>query len=393
MAGIPITIEVIIDEDDETMMDAQVLQRLDALGCIVTVGRHKSKVEACNAGRVKDWDILMLASDDMVPVADGYAKTVLDEMECYWPHLDGALGFNDGSENAKLLTLPVMGKRWYEQCGSVVYDPSYASLFCDTEQTVLWTEMGRLVTLPQVIVEHRHHVWGKSENDALYRRNDALFKADEAIFNERKGQRFANAQFSFLTPPVWLSVCIATLPERNGQITRLVDELYRQRGALPHPGNVEIVIDANSGTVGEKRQRLLEKTKGHFVAYIDDDDLCSHDYLARIVSALAAAPSVDCVAFTGIMTTSGGTPQKFTHSIGAEWSNEGEVLHRSIGHLNPVRREIALQVGFLSLNHGEDFDYSTKLVPLLKTQTSLGELPAYFYLFNPGKGATGGMTT
>lgn len=383
LAGIPITIEVIIDEDDESMMAAPVLQRLAALGCIVTVGQHNTKVEACNGGRVDDWDILLLASDDMLPVVDGYARRIVEEMERAWPHLDGALYFFDGVRK-DLVTLPIFGRRFYDLFGWI-YNPAYKSLWCDTEQTALWTKMGRLACVEEMIIEHRHHVWGKAEKDALYLRNDALFSADKEVYDRREARGFD------YQPPT-LAVCIATLPERAPRLKQLVDELYRQRARLMPPGSVEILIDAGLGTVGEKRQRLLERAKAHSVSFVDDDDLVAWDYLSRIVDALHATPEVDCVALTGVMTTAGATPQKFLHSMDVqEWSNNGEVLQRGINHLNPVRRELALKAGFPALNHGEDFDYATRLRPLLKTQTSIGDKPLYLYFFEPSKGQTGGV--
>ncbi len=386
MAGIPITIEVIIDEDDESMMAAPVLQRLAALGCIVTVGQHKTKVEACNGGKVDEWDILLLASDDMCPTANGYARRIVEEMEKAWPHLDGAMYFFDGVRK-DLVTLPIFGRRFYDRF-QYVYHPAYKSLWCDTEQTELWTAMGRLKCVEEMIIEHRHHVWGKADNDALYARNDALFSADKEIYERRKQRGFD------YTPPT-LAVCIATLPERAPRLKQLVDELYRQRARLTPQGQVEIVIDNGLGTVGEKRQRLLERAKAHFVAFVDDDDLVAWDYLQRIVDALHGSPEADCVAITGVMTTAGATPERFIHSLDVtEWKkNDDGVYLRGINHLCPVRRELALKAGFPAANHGEDFDYSRKLQPLLKSQTTTGDAPLYYYLFEPSKGATGGAIT
>lgn len=388
LAGIPITIEVIIDEDDASMMAAPVLQRLAALGCIVTVGQHKTKVEACNGGRVDEWDILLLASDDMLPVVDGYARRIVEEMERAWPHLDGALYFFDGVRK-DLVTLPIFGRRFYDQFG-FVYNPAYKSLWCDTEQTALWTKMGRLACVEEMIIEHRHHVWGKAEKDALYLRNDSLFSADKEVYDRREARGFD------YQPPT-LAVCIATLPERAPRLKQLVDELYRQRDRfLSYDASVvEIVIDAGEGNVGEKRNRLLECAKAHFVAFVDDDDLVAWNYLSRIVDALHAMPEADCVALTGVMTTAGATPETFVHSMrNNEWRKRDDgVYERGINHLCPVRRELALQAGFPSLNHAEDFDYATRLKPLLKTQADITGAPSYFYLFEPSKGETGGAIT
>ena len=385
MAGAPIAIEVVLDEDDESMLAADVLQRLNALGCTITIGRHGSKVAACNGGRVREWDVLMLASDDMVPIADGYAARVLRAVEEHFPYLDGAVYFDDGFQGSHICTLPIMGRRLYEQFG-YVYAPAYKSLFCDTEQTAVLTAMGRLAYVDEKIIEHRHHVWGKSDKDALYERNDALWGADQAVFEERQKSRYADAQFAFDSLPLRLSLCIATLPVRRARLDRLLDHLYAQ--IVEHaPRGVEVLVDSREEvTIGEKRQALLERAIGRHVAFIDDDDWIAHDYIERVVAALCREPYADCTSLCGVMTTAGAVPEMFFHSIAhAEWSSSNGVHLRSPNHINAIRRDLALQVGFKELNHAEDHDYSVRLQPLLRREAETGAAPLYYYWYSPNK--------
>lgn len=398
-AGMPITIEVIIDDDDPTMMASNVLQRLSALGCVVTVGRHKSKIDACNGGKIRDWEVLLLASDDMMPIADGYAVRVMEAMEEHFPHLDGAIYFDDGYQGENLCTLPIFGRRLYDQFG-YVYEPSYTSLFSDTEQTCVLRALGRLQYIDEKIIEHRHHVWGRSPKDALYQKNDAFWEKDKAVYESREAIRRPHAQIGFDTPPLWLSVCIATLPDRRPQLDRLLDHLYTQilrrkervgadDGYVQCLREVEILVDSREDiTVGQKRQALLERTRGLYVAFIDDDDWVSHDYIDRVVGALRNNPGTDCASLKGVMTTAGAVPETFEHSIKhMEWRSEDGAHYRSPNHLNAVRRDLALKVGFPSLSHAEDFDYSKRLRPLLQREASTGDADLYHYWYWPGKTA------
>ena len=383
MAGCPIQIEVITDYDDSSMTNAEVLQRLVALDCVVTTGFHRSKVDACNAGQLKEWDVLMLASDDMVPVVDGYAARVLAAMEEHWPNYDGALYFNDGKQRESLCTLPIFGKRLYDQFG-YVYERHYKSLFCDREQTDLLLDMGRLTYVDEVLIEHWHHAWGRAERDALYERNDAFENRDREIYERRRDTRLDRSQFAFAAPPMWLSIGICTVAERKTAFRRLVNHLYHQIRAIS-PRYVEILVDDRPTlTIGEKRQALLERAKGHFVAFIDDDDWVSHDYISRVVSAIATDPDADCTSLVGTMTTLGARPERFEHSLQYErWELVEGVHRRCPNHLNAVKRELALQVGFVAKNHGEDSDYSERLRPLLKRETSTGSWPLYYYWYMP----------
>jgi hypothetical protein len=375
MAGRPIDIEIILDEDDETMLRAEVLQRLAALGCVVTVGSYKSKVEACNGGRVGDWDVMMLASDDMVPVADGWAVRVASAMGERWPHLDGAIYFDDGYQRSHLCTLPILGRRLYDQFG-YVYAPEYKSLYCDREQTELLRAMGRLSYVDEKIIEHRHHEWGRAERDALYQRNDAFGLADRETYESRKQLRQFHAQWAFDSPAMWLSILICSLPERRARLDGLLDDLYAQ-----NTSEIEILVDDREGaTIGEKRQALLERARGHFVAFVDDDDGVAHDYCRRMVETLGSQPDADCASLVGVMTTDGARPERFEHSIEYDhWHTERGVHRRCPNHLNPIRRELALRVGFAPKNHGEDVDFSARIRPLLKKEASTGDRPLYYY--------------
>lgn len=381
LAGMPVSIEVIIDEDDAEMNRGEVLQRMVTLGCTVTVGKHKTKIEACNGGRVSEWDILVLASDDMVPRVDGYAKRIVEEMDKHWPHLDGALHFNDGYALDRVNTLSIMGRRYYDQFG-YVYNPAYKSVFCDDEHTEVARAMGRLVYVDDVIIEHRHPASSPTvKKDALYTRNDALWDADAETCKRRRSTVRRHAQWGFDSPPLWLSIGILSFGNRAHLLGRVLNELYRQ--IMLRPRQVEVIIDHDpAGSLGDKRQRILDKARGKFVAFVDDDDYVAHDYIERVVGALERDPEADCTSLVGTLTTNGGRPERFEHSLKyTEWKTVNGVHERSPNHLNAVRLELAREVGFGNLTYTEDHFYSKGLVGKLKREASTGDAPLYHYWF------------
>lgn len=388
-----VKIEVVVDEDDDTMLNAVVLQRLYDLDCVATVGNHRSKVEAVNGGRVDDWAVMALASDDMVPVAAGYDVSMLAAMEQHFPLLDGAVYFNDGynKEHSRpgdpiLCTMPVFGRHLYEQFG-YVYEPSYKSLYCDNEQTRLFTAMKRIVFVDELIIEHRHHAAGKAPVDALYAHNDKLGNADKKVLESRAGIVRDYSQFAFDAPPMWLSILVCSTVKRAPMLGKLVEALRAQMRLYPR--EVELCVDVDDGevSIGEKRQRLLQRAVGHFVAFIDDDDMVSHDYVERIVQALRSNPTVDCLSLVGVLTTNGEKPERFEHSLKHDrWYTRSDGVHiRTPNHLNATRRELAIKAGFPSKSFGEDHDFSKALKPLLKSEASTGDEPLYFYWFRSKK--------
>ena len=110
--------------------------------------------------------------------------------------------------------------------------------------------------------------------------------------------------------------------------------------------------------------------RGKYIAFIDDDDWISHDYIKKVYAGCLSG--LDCCSLTGQITIDGGSPEIFEHALkyNAWKTNEGAVYpdvkyERYPNHLNCIKREIAIQATFPETgalaNHGEDRDWSTQL--------------------------------
>jgi len=176
-----------------------------------------------------------------------------------------------------------------------------------------------------------------------------------------------------------LSILIGSLHERLGMLNRLQNILRPQLGP---PVEVLVRTDGGEESIGRKRQRLLEAARGEYVAFVDDDDTVSANYVALIIAAVASKP--DVVGITGIYHENGLRKKPFIHTIACEaWHETRQAYMRYPNHLNPVRREHALAVGFADMNHGEDRHYADllKTAGLCKTQVAI-DPPIYNYLYN-----------
>jgi len=180
---------------------------------------------------------------------------------------------------------------------------------------------------------------------------------------------------------VKLSILILTIPSRADKLERLMKILRQQ---IPVDGSVELITKENRAipeggpTIGENRNAALADAIGDYVCFIDDDDVVCDTYIAEIIKATASCP--DVVGLKGHYILGGNKPELFVHSIQyTEWKTVDGVHQRCPNHLNAVKRELALQVGFTPKNHGEDCDYSMALRPLLKTEV-MPEPILYFYL-------------
>jgi len=183
---------ITMDVDDPTMNNGVMWQYLDNVSRKVfyNYGNHASKVEAVNADMDsslnKDFDILVLVSDDMLPVVKDYDDFIADAMQGYYPDLDGALNFFDGlNGNPDCCTLTIMGRKLYERFG-YIYHPSYLGTHCDNEFTDDCREMGKIVWFADCIISHN---WRGSYYDALSQRDTKNFATDRANYEARKEER------------------------------------------------------------------------------------------------------------------------------------------------------------------------------------------------------------
>ena len=183
------------DEDDIMMNNPHMRKILDSQGEGVRYyfGNSKSKIQAVNADMDKapDYDILLLASDDMVPVQHGYDDMIATDMQTHFPDLDGVLHYNDGIRGEALNTLCIMGKPYYDRFG-YIYNPEYTSVFCDNEFTEVSRMLGKAAYIDKLIIQHK---WMEQGKDALYQRNEDpdLYSKDGQVFVRRRQNGYVNA--------------------------------------------------------------------------------------------------------------------------------------------------------------------------------------------------------
>jgi len=178
-----------IDNDDKSMATWEMDKFITANRLGVWHGNHKNKIEAVNSGikTEMEFDILVLISDDMIPMMLGYDDIIAQKMQEYWPDLDGALNFFDGKySNPTCCTLSIMGKKLYDRFG-YIYHPSYKSVFCDNEYTEEAARAGKMVWINECIIKHD---WQGDQYDELARVNSKYWAEDEANFKDRKAKGF-----------------------------------------------------------------------------------------------------------------------------------------------------------------------------------------------------------
>lgn len=367
-----------LDSNDPTVND----KLLSSLRSIhpkmdIRVGVSTDKINAINRDMdtAPEFDIVLLASDDMIPIVQGYDQIIRDSMRKYYPDTDGVLWFNDGYTGTKLNTLVCCGKKYFNRFG-YLYNPIYKSFYCDNEFMETAAKLKKQTYFEQVIIKHVHPAnTSEVKNDELYIRNGKYFKHDADIYHSRKNYLFD------------VSVLICTLPERHAIFKRVYDELCKQKETTII--RVEILFDSRdkSVSVGQKRNDLLSRCSGRYCCFVDDDDMVSSDYLKIYEKAFQVSPLPDCVSLHGMLYINGVEERPFYHSLKyTSWNEDEKGYYRYPNHLNLIKTWIAQSAGFPnSKSYGEDHDFSRRLQEqgFLQTEYEYTEGIQYMYYYVP----------
>lgn len=182
------TLLISLDTDDASVTPTLLRDLQDtAVRTIVSRGGRTTKVGAVNRDMelAPPWDLLLLASDDMVPQKHGYDETIRRYMKVHHPKGDGCLWFHDGYQD-RVCTMPVMDHRYWQRDG-FIYDPRFASYYADDAQTELARRRGRMRKVGECIVRHEHCVWNRAvPDDALYQHNRLHKERDRLLYQHIK---------------------------------------------------------------------------------------------------------------------------------------------------------------------------------------------------------------
>jgi hypothetical protein len=181
-----------IDSDDESMTSEDTLEILKTFkNTEVIISKSESKIHAVNRDIISDgsWDIILLASDDMIPQVKGYDKIIIERMSSNYPDTDGVLWFNDGFQGNRLNTLCILGKKYYERF-NYIYHPDYKSTWCDNEFMDVANILGKQSYFEEVIIKHEHPDWGYGNSDDIHNANHKNLNFDRNLYNQRKLIKF-----------------------------------------------------------------------------------------------------------------------------------------------------------------------------------------------------------
>lgn len=194
-----------------------------------------------------------------------------------------------------------------------------------------------------------------------------------------------------------LSILIPTLPERQDKLDELLQLLRKQTHILTtdytegedyfirreYNPLLEILIlsDKKKYSIGWKRNKLLKEAEGEYIAFVDDDDLVSDNYITLLMEGINKG--VDGCSLLGEYYVDGVFDGFFEHSIryNAYKTTDNKIKYeRYNNHLNCIKTSIAKKFKFPEKNHGEDTDWATQIFKsgLIKTEHYISEVIYYY---------------
>lgn len=182
-----------------------------------------------------------------------------------------------------------------------------------------------------------------------------------------------------------LSILIPTIFSREKPFGELYQFLSNQLEEEGIWNEVEIVHECDDRTmsIGDKRQLLLSRSYGDYVVFIDDDDAVPGDYCLTLWNAIKESPEADCIGFLQECTFNGSTPK--SSSLSNRWDAWAENVGgfnyvRTPFFPNPIRREIAMEIGYKDMRFGEDHDFSIRLKEsgLIKNEIFINRVMYYY---------------
>lgn len=402
-----VTFLVTYDDDDATMNNSAILNKLEQLQVHAIGGSSKSKIHAINRDMdmALEWDICMLASDDMICQVHGWDERLREEMKSNFPDTDGCLWFHDGDQatkNGGLCTMCILGRKYYDRFG-YIYHPAYISLWSDNEYTEIARRLNKLKFFEEVLFKHVHFSNTSGlQPDALMIKTQSYFKQDEATYREREGRNFdlpvePVSKIKIIVMEAAqprLSILIPTVIGREEKFNTLIAFLKKQAedAGLILGLDVEIkhAKDNKQISIGKKRQLLYQAAKGLFSVMIDDDDWVADDFVQTIHSAVLKAieHKADCIGYHEHCIFDGSNQKISDFSLRHDnWSEasfpdeNGFSYYRTPFCKTPILTKLCMQAGVPDMRFGEDHEFARRVYQLLQKEIYVNRV-MYHYRYN-----------
>jgi hypothetical protein len=180
-----------------------------------------------------------------------------------------------------------------------------------------------------------------------------------------------------------ISVLILSIPSRlEKNLLPLYNKLLKQTENYPE---VEILclVDNKKMTIGEKRQSLLNISRGKWIFFLDDDDLLSEDFFETVIPILND-DTIDVITFNQFCNVNG---HEFivnfsTNNPNQRYSPDLSLILRPPFHMCIWNKNITKYSKFSDINYGEDYDWCKQMYPHIKSEIHINKILHYYNFSN-----------
>ena len=182
-----------------------------------------------------------------------------------------------------------------------------------------------------------------------------------------------------------LSILIPALESRKQMLAELMARLEPQAKAFGR--QVEILVEQDDGQVpsGEKRNRLIRRSRGDYFAQLDDDDMVQKNYVASLIEGCKTG--ADVVTFD--LERLGKDRPREIHAFSIHYRDRQRLPWGGVGmqanHLCAWRRDVGTAVSFPPiLGYNDDVFWYGPLMAsgLVKTEHRVEDV-LYTYHYAP----------
>ena len=176
------------DEDDDSYADLELPVRW-VTGPRITLSRTWNVLDAASGCA-----IVGHCGDDVVFRTYGWDVDVLESFEEFTDRIAFVYG-RDGVQDQKLGTHGFVSREWIDAVGYFC-PPLFSHDYNDTWLNVVAELIGRRVYMPDMLIEHMHWMWGKSDHDQTYQEHEEFGRRDDVagLWNATGDLRLRDAE-------------------------------------------------------------------------------------------------------------------------------------------------------------------------------------------------------
>ena len=155
------------------------------------------------------------------------------------------------------------------------------------------------------------------------------------------------------------------------------EELWEKLKKQIGDKNVEhlVFLDNRKRSIGYKREALVEIAKGKYMAFVDDDDDVSDDYVNSLLEA--AKSNADVLTFKQKCLVNDNLPSVINFSLKNKVNQEygpNLIIQRMPFHVCAWKSDIAKKYKFTDKNYSEDWFWSQQLIKEAKTEYHIDKI-------------------